>query len=101
MIARLRKRDRQWKWTRWLVLATGFVTAITSAICGYGVHWILSQSFVNLRDSAVLLLLLVLWTKCCLHFFFSIWCFATVSIKWHGDVNRMLLLKLLDAQSNK
>jgi hypothetical protein len=43
----------------------------------------------------------LIWTKCCMYFVFGMWCFVTACIKWHGDVNRMLLLKLLDAQQKE
>jgi hypothetical protein len=36
-----------------------------------------------------------------MYFFFSIWCFCTVAVKWHGDVSRMLLLRLLDEQEKR
>jgi hypothetical protein len=52
-------------------------------------------------DAPTSFLITIFWTKCFFFFTFSIWCFVTVCVKWHGDVNRMLLLKLLDAQQEQ
>jgi hypothetical protein len=101
LIERLRKQDRQWKWARWLLLAMGFFSATVCAVFSYAVHWVLSESARGQLDSSAVLLLLLFWTKGCLYFVFSIWCFVTAAIKWHGDVNRMLLLRLLDSQTVK
>jgi hypothetical protein len=101
LIERLRKQERQWKWARWLVLAMGFLSATACGYVAYAIHWLLSEWAHGQLDSATVILLLLFWTKCCFYFVFSIWCFVTVSCKWHGDVTRMLLLRLLDTQTVK
>ena len=102
MIERLRKQDRQWAWVRWLVLAMGFVFIGLAFMFGYILYWLTSKSGLDQAGSSVFLFtVLYCWTKGCLWFLFGIWCFVTVFIRWHGDVNRMLLLKLLDAQQKE
>lgn len=98
LIARLRKQDRQWRWARWLVLAMGVLSVIACATFAYAVHRLVSESAQGHLDSDAVFFIVLFWTKCCFYFVFGIWCFITAFFKWHGDVNRMLLLKLLDAQ---
>ena len=96
MIERLRKQQRQWKLTRWIVLALGILSAAGCVIFGYFFYRIIFESSQAQPDWAAVLLVIFFWTKCVFYFLFSIWCFATVISKWHGDTNRVLLLKLLD-----
>jgi len=45
--------------------------------------------------------IVLIWTKCCMYFGFAL-CFLIMAwTKWHGDINRTLLLKLLDAQEHQ
>jgi ABC-type spermidine/putrescine transport system permease subunit I len=97
-IERLRKQDRQWRWARWLVLAMGLLSATACVVFGYAFHYMLSRSAQGQLDSVTLFFLLLFWTKCCFYCLFSVWCFVTAALKWHGDVTRMLLLRLLDTQ---
>ena len=101
LIERLRKRDRRWRWARWLVLVMGILSSISCAVFGYALHRLIAESAQGHPDSDAVFFIVLFWTKCCLYFSLSVWCFATVSMKWHGDVARMLLLKLLDAKTVK
>src|SRR6185312_14270996 len=96
LIERLRKQDRQWRWARWLVLAMGILSIGACAMFGYVFHLLVSESAQGHLDSVSISFICLFWTKCCFYFVFGVWCFVTVAVKWHGDVNRMLLLKLLD-----
>ena len=98
LIERLKKRDRQWRWGRWLMLVTGTFCIIICVLCGYALHLVISISGGNV-DSNVILWMMLYWTKCCLYFVLGLAFFIKVAMNWHGDANRKLLLKLIDAQS--
>ena len=98
MVERLRKQDRQWRWSRWLVLVMGIFSAAACAIFGYAIHLLIGDSPQGHLDSYTVFFIVLFWTKCFFYFLLSAWSFITVSFKWHGDVNRMLLLRLLDTQ---
>jgi hypothetical protein len=98
-VERLRKAQQLWPRVRWLLLGLGIL------ICGISV-WL--QIFalnhllplVNERDNRQLFLMVVafavVWLKCLVVFAIGAW-FIVWSIRdWNGNVNRMLLLKLLD-----
>ncbi len=96
LIERLRKEDRRWRWARWLMLAAGLLSATNCALFGYVLHRLISVSAQGHLDSDMVFFIVLFWTKCCMYFVLGAWCFITASVKWHGDVNRMLLLRLLD-----
>ena len=68
-----------------------------------GNGWIFSRLFLDSKqtnlDSDIVFLMLLFWTKCCLFFVLGVFNLATLTNNWHGDANRMLLLKLLDEQT--
>src|SRR5579859_2823665 len=102
LIERLRKHERQWVWTRWLVLLMGVFSMVACGVTGCLLHALLSEwEQQGLHTSTTVFLTILIWTKCCFYFVFGFWCFITAIIKWHGDVNRMLLLKLLDSQQRE
>ncbi|MCW5554257.1 MAG: hypothetical protein KIS67_19125 [Verrucomicrobiae bacterium] len=98
MIERLRKYERQWRWARWSVLVMGILSAGLCIVFGFILRWLIVESQAGHFDGQTVFFILLIWTKCCFYLFFGTWCLATVCFKWHGDVNRMLLLRLLDAQ---
>jgi len=98
LIERLRKHDRQWRWTRWVMLAMGIFSIVDCVAFGYLTNGLIKEALDSPLNAKVAFLIMLFWTKCCLFFLFGIWCFATAWTKWHGDANRMLLLKLLDSQ---
>jgi len=101
LIERLRKQDQQWKWARWLVLAMGLLSATACVIFGCLLNRLISESAQGQFESHAVFFIILFWTKCCLYFLFSAWCFTTVFLKWHGNVSRMLLLRLLDTKTVK
>lgn len=101
LIEKLRKQNRQWPRTRWLVLAIGLLSSIVCGGWGYFVYMLTLASNRSPLDSGDAFIIALLWTKCCLWFWIGMWAFVTVCTKWHGDVNRMLLLRLLDAQERQ
>jgi len=100
LLQRLRKRERQWRWVRWLLLVTGIFCIGLCAMFGFLLHSLIDVSDHGQFNTTMVFFMLLIWTKCCFYFIFGVWCLATVNQNWHGDVNRMLLLKLLDAQEN-
>ncbi|MHB8522927.1 MAG: hypothetical protein ACYDH9_19500 [Limisphaerales bacterium] len=101
LIARLRKQDRQWLWVRWLLLAMGVFFIALCSLFGYLLHSLVSESGRDHLDSVTVFFIVLIWTKCCMYFLFGVGFVILACTKWHGDVNRMLLLKLLDAQQNE
>jgi hypothetical protein len=103
-VERLRKRERQWRWHRWILLGTGI---FAWACYGYIVFDLIQQlqSSADANDDFMSRMWLfgfaMMWPKCLLGFVVGA-CLIGVAIRdWHGNVNRMLLLKLLDAQQQE
>jgi hypothetical protein len=102
LVGRLRKQDRQWVWARWLVLLMGVFSTVACVVMGWMLHLLLSEwERQGLFTSTTVFLTMLIWTKCCFYLVFGLWCFFTAFVKWHGDVNRMLLLRLLDSQQKE
>lgn len=99
LIERLRKQERQWPQRRWILLG---MAGFASAYCLYVAHFLsgtLGSGDWGAADSA--LLFAFLWPNV-----FLMACIAGAFIglvirDWHGNVNRMLLLRLLDAQQKE
>ena len=104
MVARLRKTERLWPRLRWAVLGAGI---FAWAVYGYIAFSICDRlqsadaghdsfgSYVWLAGFAMM------WPKCLLGFVVGT-CLIVLAIRdWHGNVNRVLLLKLLDAQEKQ
>src|SRR3954471_22451689 len=94
LLERLRKRERQWRWGRWLLLVIGISCIGLCILFGFLLHSLLAISDHRLFDANMMLLILLIWTKCCFYFVFGIWSVATAILDWHGNANRTLLLKL-------
>ena len=105
LIERLRKEQRRWPRTRWLLLTIGVVASCHTVLSSYVLYRLVHDSWMFKEppavDSSAALLIAMFWTKALASLALAAWCFSTAIIKWHGDVNRMLLLKLLDAQGTK
>jgi hypothetical protein len=94
-VERLRKRDRQWPRNRWIMLVVGFF-----ALACYGyitISMFRRMDFEHLELHDVLFFAL-LWPKCLLMFLLGMGFIVWAISDWHGNANRKLLLKLLDAQ---
>ena len=97
LVARLRKQQRRWVWARWFFLGMGLVSVVLCAMFGVLLHSLVSGAVGEHPDGMSVLFIVLIWTKCCMYFGFAL-CFLIVAwTKWHGDINRTLLLKLLDA----
>src|SRR5437016_1216186 len=99
LIERLRKQDRRWPRTRWILLG---MAAFILAIYGYVAYLLFStldsQTF-SPADSA--LLFAFFWPKLLLMTFMACAFIAVAVRDWHGNVHRMLLLRLLDTQQRE
>ncbi len=96
LIERLRKQERRWPRTRWVLLG---MAAFILAAYGYIAHMlfsILGSDTFSPADSALLFALF--WPKVILMAGLA-GVFIGFAIRdWRGNVHRMLLLRLLDAQ---
>jgi hypothetical protein len=104
LVGRLRKQERQWPRLRWLLLGGGI---FFWACYGYIVISLIDnvhsaetgeQDFLS---HAWLFGFALLWPKCLLGIAIGAWLIVVAIRDWHGNVNRMLLLKLLDAQQKE
>ena len=99
LIERLRKLERQWVWLRWWLLAGGLLCTVALALYGR-----ILLSLVSSLNSAeptspdTVLAIAVFFPKCLILLAAVTWAFGKTFVDWHGNANRMLLLRLLDAQ---
>ena len=68
---------------------------------GYLLYMLVHENGHGHLGASDIFVIALLWTKCCMWLVIGTWAFATACTKWHGDVNRMLLLRLLDAQQKQ
>jgi hypothetical protein len=101
LIGRLRKQQSQWVWARWFCLALGVASVVLCAMFGFLLHSLVSNTGGGHLEPMTVRFIVVIWTKCCMYFFFAVCFLAMTWTKWHGDMNRTLLLKLLDAQQHE
>src|SRR5579859_806897 len=102
LIARLRKQDRQWSWVRWGLLAGGLLCAVAVAFYAYTLLSLASTIDASHTVSAdTALAIAIFFPKFLLLLAFTGWAFGKAFMDWHGNANRMLLLRLLDAQQGQ
>jgi len=104
MVAGLRETERVWPRGRWAVLGAGI---FAWAVFGYIAFSICDrlQSVEIGKDRLGYEIWLtgfaMIWPKCLLGFVVGTYLIFVAIKDWHGNVNRMLLLKLLDAQEKQ
>ena len=99
LVERLKKQDRQWPRGRWVLLALGILSAVDLALCSYLLFKVLpavNEPGQNREEAAIAIAFL--FPKCLATLAITCWLFTKVITEWHGNVNRMLLLKLLDVR---
>ncbi len=103
-IEHLRSQERRWPRTRWILLWTGIGIA---AVYVYILVLLLRLVFLSEGDPTRLgdvlsrtniLVFAVFWPNCLLALCYAAWCIAVAIRDWNGNTNRMLLVKLLEAQ---
>jgi hypothetical protein len=96
LIDRLHKQERNWARSRWIQV--GVAVAIL-AVTGYTAHLLfgtLNSEVISPADSALLFVLF--WPKVILGVGLAGVLIGLAIRDWHGNVQRMLLLRLLTAQ---
>jgi hypothetical protein len=96
LIGKLQKEERRWGYLRWFTLAIGLLSIIVCTGWGWILYKLVHESSRDHLDSSDVFVILLLWTKCCMWFVIGTGAFVTACTKWHGDVKRMLLLRLLE-----
>jgi uncharacterized membrane protein HdeD (DUF308 family) len=102
LIRRLRKQDRQWRWLRWVFLAVGALGVVNLVLYG----WVFSPLIDGLSapghpDVNDVLVIAVFFPKLLVTVGVTTIFFSISWRDWNGNVKRMLLLKLLDAQQKR
>jgi hypothetical protein len=101
LVERLRKRERCWPRTRWVLLAAAaFVFVVYAYVLAQLVDGLQSNTFSEI-PGAMALIVAVFWPKCLLGFCIGFYLVGLAIRDWHGNVERMLLLRLLDEQQKK
>jgi hypothetical protein len=105
-IERLRKQERQWPLTRWILLGGGVIAAaegIYILLLLFGLISLHSNttSLDNAHFSDNILAFAVFWPQCLLMMGCSFWFIAVARRDWHGNIQNRLLLKLLEVQQNQ
>lgn len=96
MVERLRKEEHRWPRVRWICVAT---TCIILADYGYLAYIMVDAILSNSKESEFFFVLL--WPKVLLGAaLLGLWIGWLIK-EWRGNVTRLLLLKLLDAQLEK
>jgi hypothetical protein len=102
LVERLRAQDRRWPRMKWVCLVVGIFAVCVSI---YILVAMLVSIFGGQRTADLtvyeVLFLAVEWPKFILEFGFGIWFIIFAIRDWHGNVHRMLLLRLLDAQEKE
>ena len=98
LIERLRKEERRWPRSRWILLGmAAFILAVYGCILAQIIGVLQSG---EPRDDATFMVAFF-WPKCLVGFCFAVYFIVWAIRDWHGDVKRMLLLRLLDAQQRE
>jgi hypothetical protein len=101
MIERMRKQECRWPRARWvLLIGSVFLLAGYGYILARLVMLLLSDSFAEI-PGATALIIAVFWPKCLLGICIGAALIGLAIRDWHGNVQRMLLLRLLDEQQKK
>ena len=86
---------------RWCAVAIGVLSTIVWTGWGWVLYKLTREDNRGHLDSVDVFLIVMLWTKCCMWFVIGMGSFVSAFTKWHGDVNRLLLLRLLDSQQKE
>jgi hypothetical protein len=110
-IERLRKEQLRWPKARWfslgvgifLILVYSFILIMLFNVPGFPGR---SSNPQDLTLSLVfevnwLIFFAMFWPKCLLGFVLGTWLIVWTKINWYGNANRMLLLRLLDANQKQ
>jgi hypothetical protein len=100
LFERLKKQELQWPRLRWLLVGTGIFAVLCS---GFIVIELVQHidTMLAARDDVMsrgwLLGFALFWPKCLVLFGIGAYLIIWTIRDWHGNANRLLLLKLLEA----
>jgi hypothetical protein len=99
LIDRLRKQERLWPRMRWFCIGAALIVFVTYICLGIMLFKrCLSGGF---STAEVALFVALFWPKALMMMGFAGVAVGIAIRDWHGNANRMLLLKLLDAQQKE
>ena len=98
LIERLRKQERQWRWLRWMLIALSLLIVCCYSYIGVSLCHRLHWEALTTEDVFVVA---IYWPKMMVAMGFAAWFVIWPLTSWRGNATRLLLLKLLDAQSQK
>ena len=102
LVGRLRKQERQWPRLRWVILAIAILFTVDLSLYGRTLFALVSDLKSQQPTSPdTVLAIAIFFPKCLVQLAIATWAFAKAFTDWHGNANRMLLLRLLDAQQNQ
>ena len=99
VIERWRKQERLWPRTRWILIGLGAAFFACYGYLAYLLFSTLDPETFSPADSA--LMFAVFWPTVILMSVVGAKCVVTVVMDWHGNVQRRLLLKLLDVHQKE
>jgi hypothetical protein len=99
LVQRLRKQERKWPRTRWVLIGMAAFGFAVYGYVGYVLFSSLDSKTFSPADCA--LLFAVFWPKALLIMVGASWFIVLAIRDWHGNVERMLLLRLLDAHQKQ
>jgi len=99
LIERMRKQERRWPRTRWIVVV---MAAFGFAFYGYAAYFLFSTlDSETLSPADTALIFAFFWPKALLMLILASAFIALAIRDWRGNVERMLLLRLLDARQEE
>ena len=99
LIERLRKQERRWPRTRWLLLGMAAFILAAYGFLAHGLFSTLGSETYSPADSALLFALY--WPKVLLMAVMAAAFIALAVRDWRGNAHRVLLLRLLDAHQKQ
>jgi len=99
LIERLRKQERLWPRTRWILLGVAAFGFATYGYVAYVLFSVLDSKTFSPADTA--LVFAFFWPKALLMVLLTSAFIAMAVRDWRGNVHRMLLLRLLDAHEKE
>jgi len=98
LIESLRKRERQWRWLRWALLGLSVLTVCCYGYIGVSVYREIHWESLTVQDA---FLFSLFWPKMLIAMALAAWFMVWPLTSWRGNATRLLLLKLVDAHSDK
>ena len=96
MIERLRKQQRQWPRLRWVILGIGVLFTVDLFLYGRTLFGLVSELQSEKPTSPdTVLAIAIFFPKCLVQVAIATWAYSKALTEWHGNVSRMLLLRLL------